>query len=447
MRHRTAAHRTCPSTTGWPRPFRGAVSVAVAALAVAACSGGIGTPSSGPATAISTSTPVAGQRITVLLPSYAKIPKPLLAEFTKQSGVQVTLNSGSFDNIHQQLVTSSVAGRTIADVSELDWSWVGQFGRAGWYTPLESSLPPSLLSDMNLGPFRTNNHLYAVPYSNDFRVAAFNAAAFAKAGIARPPTTFAELSADLAKLKTADSKVFPLTLSLSASEGTATQWYLLTLAMGGQLFDEKLAPTFGPGSAGEKALQFMVDSVRQAYVSPGAVSNTDQASDDRFNGGVAAYIFGGPDQLVAADDPSSSKIVGKAKLALVPGASGPGPTFGAPEGIGIPAGSTHKAAAVAFINWMTSPSVVAQLRDTVGLLPARTSVLDQLNKAGKLKGGSVIEAQLPHVVALFPQGAPAWYPKFSNDAGALINSAAKGDIPVATALSRMADNARKLAAG
>jgi len=125
MRHRTAAHRTCPSTTGWPRPFRGAVSVAVAALAVAACSGGTGTPSSGPATAISTSTPVAGQRITVLLPSYAKIPKPLLAEFTKQSGVQVTLNSGSFDNIHQQLVTSSIAGRTIADVSELDWSWVG----------------------------------------------------------------------------------------------------------------------------------------------------------------------------------------------------------------------------------------------------------------------------------------------------------------------------------
>ncbi|HSP38881.1 MAG TPA: sugar ABC transporter substrate-binding protein [Frankiaceae bacterium] len=435
------------AATARSRSSRGrAVAVAgfvAAALLVAACSGGTGAPGSSTAP-INKGEPIRGQRITVLLPSFAQIPKPLLADFTRQTGVDVTLNSASFDSLHQQLVTSFVAGNTIADVSEVDWSWVGQFGHAGWYTPLENELPSALLSDMQLAPFRSNGHLYAVPYSNDFRMAAYNTDAFRKAGIAAPPQTFDELSADMVKLQRADPRVFPLTLPLSAGEGTATQWYLLTLAMGGQVFDDKLQPAFGPGTAGEKALQFEVDAVARGWISRGAVSNTNQTSDARFTGGVAAYIFGGPDELVVADDPTSSQIVGKAQLALVPGVSGPGATFGLPEGIGIPAGSKHKAAALAFVQWMTSPGVVTQLRDNLGVLPARISVLRQLTAAGKLKGGPVIQAEIPHIVPLFPQGAPAWYPKFSNEAGALINSAAKGDISVAEALKRMAATARRL---
>jgi len=437
------------------QPHRSAVPrMAVAgalALLLSACSGGTGGPASPKKSAapIDTSASIKGQKITVLLPSYAQIPKKILADFTKQTGVNVVLNAADFDNIHQEVVTASVAGTNIADVSEVDWSWVGQFGQAGWYQPLDRSLKPDLLSDLqNLGAFRFKGALLAVPYSNDFRIAAYNKAYFARAGLSGPPATFDELTKDLQTLKDKNISRYPLTLSLSATEGTATQWYLLTLAMGGKLFDSNLKPVFDqPESIAAKALQFQVGAVKRGFVTPGSVSNTDQQSDERFYNGSAAYAFAGPDELVGANDPKTSKIVGQAALALVPGTTGPGATFGAPEGIGIPATSKHKAAALAFIRWMASPATVVALRNSIGVLPVRTSVLKSLSDSGKLLGGEQIQQEIPHVTPLFPQGTPTWYPKFSSEAGALINSAAKGDVSVAKALSQLAATARKLSGG
>ncbi len=441
--------RHTPSPRSTRRPAARPLALAgVVVLLAGACSGGTGAPSAAKTSSspINTTSSIRGQSITVLLPSYSQIPKPLLAQFTKKTGVKVTLNAADFDAVHQQLVTAAVAGSNIADVSEVDWSWVGQFGQAGWYQPLDGALGKDLLADMqNLGAFRFKGKLLAVPFSNDFRIVAYNKADFAKAGIAGPPTTFAQLTKDLQTLKDKNVSRYPLTLSLSATEGTATQWYLLTLAMGGKIFDDSLKPVFNqPGSIASKALQFQVDAVKRGFVTPGSVSNTDQQSDDRFYNGSASYTFSGPDELVGAADPKTSKIVGQAALALVPGVSGPGQTFGAPEGIGIPAASKHKAAAVAFLRWMTSAPTVIALRNSIGVLPARSSVLKTLSDSGKLLGGKQIEQEIPHVTPLFPQGTPSWYPKFSSEAGALVNSAAKGDVTVAQALSRLDATARKL---
>lgn len=422
---------------------------AVAGLLITACSGGTGSSggNKGSAKPINTTPPIKGQHITVLLPSYAQIPKALLADFTAKTGVTVTENSAEFDGIHQRLVTAGFAHTNIADVAELDWSWVGQFGQAGWYTPLDSSLDPALVSDLqNVSTFKFKGKLLGIPYSNDFRIAAYNTDLFKKAGLAGPPKTFAELHSAMVTLKQKGISKYPLSISLSATEGTATQWYLITLAMGGKLFDDTLNPVFDkPDSIGAKALQFEVDTVKEGLVSPGSVSNNDQASDDRFFNGSAAYVFGGPDEVVSANDPSSSKIVHKAALALIPGLDGPGVTFGLPEGVGIPDSSTHKAAALAFLKWISTPEIVAKLRSAIGVLPCRTSVLKQLNASGALVGGNVIEQQAKSIVPLFPQGTPTWYPKFSSEAGALVNSAAKGDISVADALKRLAALARKLA--
>ena len=42
-----------------------------------------------------------------------------------------------------------------------------------------------------------------------------------------------------------------MTMPMAATEGSVTPWYLITLAMGGQLFDDNYAPLFAdPDSAG-----------------------------------------------------------------------------------------------------------------------------------------------------------------------------------------------------
>jgi ABC-type glycerol-3-phosphate transport system substrate-binding protein len=82
----------------------------------------------------------------------------------------------------------------------------------------------------------------------------YNTQLFQKAGISTFPQTFSELATDVQKLKAAGVQ-YPISLPMGATEGGVTPWYLLTLAMGGQLFDGSLKPLFNqPGSTGAKAL-------------------------------------------------------------------------------------------------------------------------------------------------------------------------------------------------
>jgi len=105
--------------------------------------------------------------------------------------------------------------------------------------PLEDKLPKDLTSDLvNVAPFTANGHLYAVPYSNDYRIGVYNTDMFNKAGITTPPATFDELKADLKLLKDKGVSKYPLAEYMAAAENTSTDWFLLTMAMGGQLFDK-----------------------------------------------------------------------------------------------------------------------------------------------------------------------------------------------------------------
>jgi multiple sugar transport system substrate-binding protein len=427
---------------------RPAAAIVALALIGAACSSG--GDSTTPSDAGGASPSIAGQTITVLLPPWANVPKSILQDFTDETGVKVDLQVTGWDAIRNKVAIAGAANTPLADVTEFDWSWTGQFGRAGWYLPLQDELDPAMLSDLqNNGAFTVDGNQYAVCYSNDFRISAYNMKMFADAGISKPPQTFDELSVDLQRLQDKGVAENPLAIPLSATEGTSTAWYLLTLAFGGQLFDDNFAPAFtSPDSGGYQALQFMVDAVDKGYVTPGAVSLTDTQSDNRFTSGSAAVtIVGGPDEMVVANDPSQSKIVGDGAFMLVPGVSAPGPTFGLPEGLGVMTTSTHQDAALAFLKWWQQPKTTLALQKSIGLLPCSTAAVKTLVDSGKLVGGDTINQQLQQVAPLFPQGAPPWYGDFSTKAASLINAAARGDMSVQDALNQLADEATKLQSG
>jgi multiple sugar transport system substrate-binding protein len=242
----------------------------------------------------------------------------------------------------------------------------------------------------------------------------YNTKMFEKAGITDFPQTFDELGQDVAKLK-ASGVQYPLSIPMAATEGGVTPWYLLTLAMGGQLFDDQLAPTFSDSSsAGYQALQWEADAVKNGWVSPGSVSMDDAVAFDKFTAGETAIVLAtGPGNMATANDKSESNIAGDAALGLVPGVDGPGASFGLPEGLSIPVTAKHKAAAAA----------------------------KQLADSGELQGGDVLNAELPHVSPLFSAGAPIWYSQFSSDAQGLLNAAVKGQMSVSDALDQLASKA------
>jgi multiple sugar transport system substrate-binding protein len=384
--------------------------------------------------------PFAGQTISVLLPSPQDA--NMAADFEKDTGIKLDLQTASWDDVSVKVSTALLAGTAPADVTEFDWSWTGQFAAAGWYTDLSKDIDADTQNDIKGSAlFNINGQLLAVPYTNDFRVMLVNAKQFADAGITTMPKTLDELVSDAKAIKDKGIVQYPIGLPLSATEGASTSWYLLTKAFGGDLFDKDMQPLFtSPDSAGYKAMAFEMQLLKDGLVDPASTGLKDSdINDTMFAKGLTSIMISGePGRLGQYSDPKQSVVAGQVQAIPVVTASGTTRSFGLLEGLGIPKNAANPEAAKVFIKWMTSKDF--QIHNySNGVLPTRTSALADLQGQGKLISGEALVAQAPTVEPLFPAGAPTWYPQFSLAVNTSINSAAKGEITVDQAVQKIAD--------
>ncbi|MCB8836354.1 sugar ABC transporter substrate-binding protein [Aurantimonas sp. VKM B-3413] len=384
-----------------------------------------------------------GDTLTVLLPPWGTIPKQMTDRFAKETGITLNIQTMGWDDIRTKVVTSMVAQTAPAQATEVDWSWVGQFGAAGWYKPLDE-ISADTVSDIPTAEiFKYDGKLLALPYNNDFRILIFNKAHLEKAGIKAAPKSPEELLDQAKAIKSAGVADYPIGLPLSATEGTATAWYLLTMAFGGDLFDEDFKPLFtDKDSGGYKALQFEADALKAGLIDPAATGLKDVEIQELFKSGSVTFdVAGWAGNLAVYSDKDKSKVAGDVDAALMPSTSGKSRTFGLPEAIGVPTSADNHEAAVTFIEWMAKPENEIEIYNTLGDLPPRLSVLEQLNNEGKLFAGDKLLAQAKTVEPLFKQGTPGWYPEFSSAVASAINQVAKGQISVDEAVAQMADRA------
>lgn len=388
--------------------------------------------------------PYAGQTVTVLFPPWTTLPKDMTDRFTAATGIKVDLQTMGWDDIRTKIVTSMVAGSAPADVTEVDWSWVGQFGAAGWYAPLDSMVDATLKADLPTDAiFTYDGKLIALPYNNDFRLLILNGDHLKKAGIDHPPTTPDELLADAKAVKAKGVVTYPIGLPFSATEGSATAWYLLTKAFGGELFDKDFKPLFtAPDSAGYKAMAWEMEALKDGLIDPASTGLKDVEIQELFkNGQITFDVAGWAGNIAVYTDPTKSKVASAAVGALMPNVSGKTRSFGLPGAAGIPAASTHKEAAAVFVKWMVAPENQIESYTALGNLPTRTTVLQTLNKDGKLASGSVLLEEAGVVEPLFTQGTPGWYPQFSSAVATALNQAAKGQLSVDEAVKQIAAGA------
>jgi len=377
----------------------------------------------------------------VLLPPWVTLPKEMTDSY---AGGTLDVQTLGWDEIRTRIVTSMVADTAPASVTEMDWSWVGQFGMAGWYDPLDDLLSDELKADLpTTSIFTYDGKLIGAPYNNDFRVMIYNKAHLAAAGVAAAPKTMDELLEAARAVKKAGVADHPIALPLSASEGAATAWYLLTKAFGGDLFDADFTPLFtDPASAGYQAMAFEVAALKEGLIDPAATSLKDVEVQELFKAGKASFdLAGWAGNLAVYTDPSKSGVAADAAAALMPNVSGVSRTFGLPGALGIPVNATDKDGAAAFILWMLEEKTMADNYRLLGNLPTRLSVLRSLNEEGRLAQGDVLIAQAELVEPLFAQGTPGWYPEFSGAVAAALNAAAKEQITVDEAMAQIAEAA------
>ena len=386
--------------------------------------------------------PYAGQTINVLLPPWGTLSKAMVDKFKADTGISVSMQTLGWDEIRAKIVTSMVSGNAPADVTEVDWSWVGQFGAAKWYAPLDGKIDPKVVADIaSTKIFTFHGKTIAIPYNNDFRLLIVNKAHFDKAGIKVMPKTMDQLLAAARAIKKANISSAPIALPLSASEGTATAWYLLTKAYGGNLFTNDFKPLFkDKNSPGYKALAFEISALKEGLIDPASTGLTDVQVQETFKAGKASIdLAGWAGNLAVYNDASKSKVAGSVVGAVMPNVKGVSKSIGLPEALGVPANAAHKEAAFAFINWWMKPENQVQVYNELSDLPTRATVLQKLTNDGKLVSGLALVEQYKGVEPLFPQGTPNWYPELSRAASSAINQAAKGQLTVDQAVAQIAD--------
>jgi len=190
----------------------GAVS-AVAAMALSACSGNAAS-NAGPAGTAQTISTASGAGKTITVWAMAgdlstDTLNAIDAEFTKQTGAKVDLQvQTSWDGITTK-VTTALSTSTPPDVLDLGNTQIPGYAANGGLldlTPYKADLEQgnTWLAGLEM-PATVDGKLYGVPSFAGDRAVIYNKKLWAAAGVAEAPQTYAELTADLDKIKAANT--------------------------------------------------------------------------------------------------------------------------------------------------------------------------------------------------------------------------------------------------
>lgn len=437
----------------------GAVGALAAGLAVVVgLSGCSSTGGSGGSSAESNKT----QGVTIQV-AWTNSPPPAasLAAFTKKTGITVKWSNIDWDSLQTKISAAAASKTYFADVTDVDWSRVGQLAKLGWFIPMNQYMDiAKLKADMpQLTSFEIDGKAIGIPFDSSYMVTTVNTKMFAKAGITTMPTTIDEYTKDLKQVKAKGVSATPLNIPFAAAEGLSTYWYQTTGAFGGTVLNGQGEPQFtSPDSAGYKAAEWMINAYKDGLVPKGNINANDSQGQQKLMAkGVVASTFSDYSGNVGSlyNVPSSSSVVNDVKYIPTPGATGAGPNLSNPDGIGIPKEAKHPAAAAKFIEWVTATQNQADFAGASGSAkvmpnyptPSRLSALAILQQKGELAQGDVMSSLLKDSSApVFPEGAPSWYPEFSNAVYTNLHAAAVGSKSVAAAIASIAKTANSLAA-
>ena len=409
------------------------------------------------ATKASPASSISGQTINVAIAYPA--PKAMLAEFTKQTGVKVNWNYIQWDALQTKIASAAQAKSYFADVTDVDWSKIGEYYTTKWFMPLNKYFSPATVSKQfpQAASFIRNGQLVGIPMDASMLVSTENTSVFKQAGIKSVPKTLTQYEADLKQIAAKTDVKTPLDIPFAAAEGLSTYWYETTAAFGGQVLSSNYSPEFtSPSSPGYKAMAFMVQQYKDGLVPQAALNEQDYQAlqtDQAHKRTVTALSEYSGDIATIYNVKSDSTVVGQMKYIPTPGVKGPASNLGNPDGIGIPVNAQHVAAAVAFIKWMEEPKNQAAFAGADGTkdeistfpLPSNRQGMKDLVKSGKVAGASDLENLLDnHSQPIFPAGAPPWYAQFSTAVQTNLHQVVSGSESLSSAISSIAGTVNSL---
>jgi multiple sugar transport system substrate-binding protein len=420
----------------------GAVAAVTAGVLLAAGCGPEGPPSGGPAT-----TANGIGRITFATGGDdAGFFKTLIGPWNKEHpGQQVTLLllPETANGQLAQLTADLQAGSSVYDVIDMDVVWTAEFASAGWIIPLQANRFP--LDDFLRPAVDTamyNGHLWAVPYYSNADLLYYRKDILAKAG-KQPPRTWAQLE-NLAKTVAPRYGLQGYAGQFEPYEGLTVNFAEAVQSAGGSILSSGGAVTVDSPQA-EAGLDFLVDGLREGWISKSSLTYDEQTSAADFESGKLLFLNNWPNIYSEASERGKAnpgnKVYGKVGVAALPGLDGPGSSSLGGANLAVSAYSQHQRTALAFIQYLTSLPEEKQLLIDSGFPPVWTELY---TNPAMVKRFPYLPVLKNAILAAQPRPSIADYDQASLAISSTVYQALTLKTPPATALAEMAEQLRQI---
>lgn len=354
-----------------------ALGTAGGASLLAACGaqGGAGSPAPG-----ATAPAQAGageQAITMLWTDNTNARQPLIADFTKATGIKVNQTQVEYGALLDKINTAIQGGGEI-DVIEMDTIWTAQFASAGWVEDLSARVTPAIRQDVpesSLSAVTYQGKLYGMPWYNSAKHLYYNARLLQAAGFGQPPATLDEFVAQ-AKAATGAGGQWGSIWSWKQAEGLICDWVAIMFAQrGAQFLDQDGRAVFNT-MGGTEALAWMYDLLyTHKAADPASLESTEDDVRKAFFTGKYALISNWEGLLPSGNDPKESQAAPHVRVGLLPGGSaGRSSSVNGSEGWAILAQSKRKDLAWRLLEYMASPAWQKKSAQIAGDYPVLASL-------------------------------------------------------------------------
>lgn len=333
------------------------------------------------------------------------VPKQVAAWNAANPKTQVTYQPGPKNSadLHTLLLSSFTARSATPDVIDTDVIWPGEFAAAGWIRPLDDLISPTLRSGLFESALKAGvykHKTYAIQRYYDSGQLYYRTDLLQKYGVS-VPKTMDELVAAATKIQEGERPSNPnfygfswIGAKIEAIFDEFLEWYW---SSGGELLDKSGKIAFN-NAAGQKALQFMYDSIYTTRIAPpGTPTYKTPDIVPLMQNGNVAFMRNWEFAWALLQKPDQSRVAGKVALAPIPGASGSNSGYGCTGGwcIAINSRSKYPDRAYKFLEYMISQKAQTAMALGASLSPVRPDVL---NDSQVQAGAGGLFKQLPAVL-------------------------------------------------
>jgi len=325
-------------------------------------------------------------------PGVAKFSEEAFAKWKTDNNAEVVYEAPPWPQLHDKMAANFASGQYVHDIM-YNCGWVPEF--ADYLVDFVKDLPADLVADLPASSFSTvtwDSRKLGVVFTLSLLTMFYNTEHFEKAGINEPPKNWDELKG-MAKQLTGGGQ-YGWVLNYGAPEGiggVASYWMCFLQQAGGKLYDDNGQPAFN-NSAGVDALQVMVDLMEST--DPGAISYVGiNDATNVFSSGQASMMMNWPFMWKPANDPATSKVVGKVGSAILPAGPAGSASIDGTDAYTISKLSPNPDLARQLIEFYLDKEVQKrQVLDT-GWLPIRLSVLNDPEVQAAAPNAAVILEQ------------------------------------------------------